>query len=316
MLKKKKETKKVKIAFAGSGSFAEPIFSKLTENFDNLILISKEDKPKGRNGKTEKSAIKILADAKNIPIFEPKTKSELEAIIIKIKPDLVVVASLGIIITENTLKVPTYGFINVHFSLLPLHRGPSPVQFTILEGDKKAGITIQKVVPEIDTGDVIFRKEIGLNGSETTEFLGKILTKLASKNIMNVVLSYINGKVVSEKQDDSKSTLTKIIEKSDGRINWNDPAAIIERKVRAYKPWPSAYTFWNGKLLKIIEATASDTNSGQTTGTFLDLGDKKCGIQAGNGTLVVTKLQLEGKKPLDISDFLLGNSKIIGDILA
>lgn len=304
-----------KLAFAGGGPFAEPIFAELASKFDDLILISKEDKPKGRSGKSEKSVIMALAEARNIPIFEPRNKVELEEIVNKIKPDLVVVASLGIIITEKTLEMPTYGFLNVHFSLLPLHRGPSPVQFTILSGDKEAGITIQEVVAEIDAGKVIYKYEIGLKGDETTKSLGRTLSEIAGYKLPDVILDYIDETITPMKQDHSKATFTKIIQKSDGKIDWSESAETIERKVRAYTPWPGTYTYWNGKLLKIMEATVSDNESRQEYGTFYEIGSKTYGIQTGKGTLLINKLQLEGKKPLFISDFLLGNSKIIGEVL-
>lgn len=311
----KNKIENFKLAFAGGGPFAEPIFAELAEKFDDLTLISKEDKPKGRNSKSEKSAIKTLAESKNIPIFEPKNKAELEEIVGKIKPDLVIVASLGIIITENTLEMPKYGFLNVHFSLLPLHRGPSPVQFTILSGDKKGGFTIQKVVSEIDAGDIIYRHEINLNVTETTESLGKKLSEIAAEKIPQIVEDYVEGNINPQKQDHSKATFSKIIEKNNGKIDWSESAEIIDRKVRAYTPWPGTYTFWNGKMLKILSSTVTNNESGQKNGTFYELEPKKYGVQTSNGTLVINKLQLEGKKPLDISDFLLGNSKIIGEVL-
>jgi len=310
-----KQKDSLKIAFAGGGSFAEPIFEELAKNFDNLTLISKEDKPKGRSGKSEKSAIKILAESKNIPIFEPKNKVELQEIISQIKPDLVIVASLGIIITENTLKMPKYDFINVHFSLLPLHRGPSPVQFTILSGDKKAGFTIQEVEAGIDTGDIVYRYETNLNGTETTQSLGKELSEAAAEKIPQMIEDYVEGNITPQAQDHSKATYSKIIKKEDGKIDWSKSAEEIERMVRAYTPWPSAYTFWNGKMLKILEAEVSNQNSSGKKGTFLDLGDKKYGIQTGDGVLIIKKFQLEGKKPLYISDFLLGNSQILDSVL-
>ena len=305
----------LKIVFAGGGQLAEPIFAELAAKFDDLTLISKEDKPKGRSGKSEKSPIKNLAESKNIPIFEPRSKDDLEKMISDIKPDLVIVASLGIIITEKTLNIPKYGFINAHFSLLPLHRGPSPVQFTILNGDKKAGITVQKVVPKIDTGDIIFRHEIDLNGTETTESLGKKLSKIATEKMPKIIEDYVKGNTTPQKQNHSAATFSKIIEKVDGKIDWSEPARIIDRKVRAYTPWPGTYTNWHGKILKILEATVSDNESCQKNGTFYEIEPKTYGIQTGKGTLVINKLQLEGKKPLTISDFMLGNSKIVGEIL-
>ncbi|MDO8507406.1 MAG: methionyl-tRNA formyltransferase [bacterium] len=323
MSEKPRETKNVKIAFAGSGPFAEPIFKALVENFDNLNLVTKKDKPRGRGGASLEPALKKLAKSKDIPIFEAENKLEFEKVTEQINPDLVIVSSLGIIITPKTLDMPKYGFLNVHYSLLPLHRGSSPVQSTILSGDKKAGFVIQKVAEEVDAGDIIYKDELDLNGRETTETLGETLLNMAAAKLPDIIMDYIDGKITPKTQDHSKATFSKIIQKSDGKIDWNEPAETIERKVRAYAPWPSAYTFWDGKMLKIIEATASDINSGQKPGTFIKLDSGSgsemtglYGVQTIKGTLLVNKVQLEGKKPLKTSDFLLGNSKIIGEILS
>ena len=308
--------KSLKIIFAGSGFFAEPIFKSLVEKFDNLTLITKKDKPRGRNGISTESAIKKLAKSKDIPIFEVGDKLELEKVIEQIKPELVVVSSLGIIITKKTLYIPKHGSLNVHYSLLPLHRGSSPVQSTILSGDKKAGFVIQKIAEEVDAGDIVYKDGFNLNSKETTKTLGKTLLNMAAGKLPDIITDYIEGKLTVEVQEHTKATYSKIIQKSDGKIDWGEPAEIIERKVRAYTSWPSAYTFWNGKMLKILESEVFDNESRQKNGTFYEISPKEYGIQTGKETLVIQKLQLEGKKPLNISDFILGNSKIIGETLS
>ncbi len=312
---KTKTQDSLKVAFAGGGSFALPIFKALTENYSDLTLLTKRDKPKGRGGKVTISPIKQMAQKNNVPIFEPKNKLEMEEIVARIKPDIVIVASLGIIITQVTLDMPKYGFLNVHFSLLPLHRGSCPVQATILAGDKKAGITIQKMAAEVDAGDVVSQFAINLDGRETTASLGSGLSSLAAKKIIDVIKSYTTGTITPQRQDHSQATFTKMIQKTDGAIDWSESAENIERKVRAYTPWPGTYTYWNKKLLKVIEANATNEKSDEKPGTFVDLGNKEYGVQTGNGVLVLKKVQLEGKKPLVTSDFIIGNNSIIGNIL-
>ena len=312
---KTKTQDSLKVAFAGGGSFALPIFKALTENYSDLTLLTKRDKPKGRGGKVTISPIKQMAQKNNVPIFEPKNKLEMEEIVARIKPDIVIVASLGIIITQVTLDMPKYGFLNVHFSLLPLHRGSCPVQDTILAGDKKAGITIQKMAAEVDAGDVVSQFAINLDGRETTASLGSGLSSLAAKKIIDVIKSYTTGTITPQRQDHSQATFTKMIQKTDGAIDWSESAENIERKVRAYTPWPGTYTYWNKKLLKVIEANATNEKSDEKPGTFVDLGNKEYGVQTGNGVLVLKKVQLEGKKPLVTSDFIIGNNSIIGNIL-
>ncbi len=312
---KTKTQDSLKIAFAGGGPFALPIFKALTENYGDLTLLTKRDKPKGRGGKVTISPIKQMAQKNNVPIFEPKNKLEMEEMVAKIKPNIVIVASLGIIITQETLDMPKYGFLNVHFSLLPLHRGSCPVQATILAGDKKAGITIQKMAAEVDAGDVVSQFAINLGGRETTMSLGKELSNLAAEKVIDVIGSYTSGTITPQRQDHSQATFTKMIQKTDGAIDWSESAENIERKVRAYTPWPGTYTYWNKKLLKVIEANATNEKSDEKPGTFVDLGNKEYGVQTGNGVLVLKKVQLEGKKPLVTSDFIIGNNSIIGNIL-
>lgn len=311
----KNQAANLKVAFAGSGPYAEPIFESLVKSFDILTLITKKNESMGQSVKTTKPTVKVLARSKNIPTFEIISKSDLLEVIQKIKPDLVVVSSLGIIITEETLKMPKYGFINIHYSLLPAYRGTSPVQSTILNGDTKTGFVMQKVAKGVDEGDILYQHDINLIGSETSVTLRNKLLDLAAQKIETVVVDYIQGKTIPKQQDHNKATYSKIITKKDGKIDWSEPAEVIERKIRAYTPWPSAYTFWGGKMLKILEAEVLNNDSGGKVGTFYEVGPKTYGIQTGKDTLVINKLQLEGKKPLLVSDFLLGNSKIVGEVL-
>lgn len=309
-------TKNYKVVFAGSGPYAEPIFAALVKSFNNLTLVTKKNEPLGQSIKTTKPTVKALGSSKNIPTFEINNKSELLDVVKKIKPDLVVVSSLGMIITEETLKIPKYGFINIHYSLLPAYRGPSPVQFAILNGDKETGFVIQKISNGVDEGDILYQSDaVTLNDDETTVTLRDKLLDLAAQKIETVVYDYIQDKITLKPQVHTKATYSKIITKSDGKIDWGEPAKIISRKIRAYTPWPGTYTQWTGKVLKILEATISDNESEQEIGTFYEIGQKKYGVQTGKGTLLIEKLQLEGKKPLETSDFLLGNSQMIGAVL-
>ncbi len=304
----------LRLAFAGSGPYAEPIFESLVEKFDNLTLITKKNEPLGQSVKTTKPTVKILAKSRNIPTFEIDGKSDLLKAVQKIKPDLVVVSSLGVIITEETLKIPKYGFINIHYSLLPTYRGTAPVQSTILNGDKKTGFVIQKVMQGVDEGDILYQQSISLDGSEDSVTLRNKLLNLASQKIENVIIDYIQGKITPKKQDRAKATYSKIIKKSDGLINWSESAETIERKVRAYTPWPSTYTFWNGKMLKILKAEVLNENSKEEPGIFLKI-NQVYGIQTGKGILIVRKLQLEGKKAMTAEEFIRGYRNIVGSIL-
>lgn len=311
----------LRIAFAGSGPFAEPVFTKLTENFDNITLILK-------TGTSESSEVVQIAKKNEIKVFEVANKSDFHQEIVNLEPDIVIVVSFGIIISKETLKLPPYSFINVHYSLLPKYRGPSPVQYTVLCGDKTSGLTFQIMAEKIDEGDILYQKKVSISGKETTVTLAKRMAELSAEKLPIVIKQYV-GEDIKPRKQVGGATFSKIIQKSDGKIDWSESAEIIERKVRAYTPWPSAYTHWDGKLLKILEANVENIDSNEKIGTFIKLDSGPAltrsrsrsgmtglyGIQTGKGTLLVKKLQLEGKKPLETSDFILGNSQIMGSIL-
>lgn len=294
----------VKMVFAGSGPFAEPVFESLAKEFKNLTLILKEFSKK-------EPEIVVLAKKYHIPYLTVSDKTSFHKVLERENPDVAVVVSFGIIIDKATLDIPKHSFVNVHYSLLPKYRGPSPVQFAILSGDKETGITFQKMAEGIDEGDVLYQETLPISEDDTTETLGRKLTLLSAKKLPGIMRALVVGTIILEKQTGDVS-FSKIIQKSDGKIDWTQSAGKIERKVRAYTPWPSAYTFWNGKMLKIIEAETLRSDSSEKTGTFYQAQDGNSGVQTGSGILVVKKLQLEGKKPLATSDFLLGYPKIIG----
>ncbi len=304
----------LKLVFAGSGPYADPIFESLVKSFNNLTLITKKNEPLGQSVKTTKPTVKILAKSRNIPTFEISDKSDLLKAIQKIKPDLVVISSLGVIITEEALKIPKHGFINIHYSLLPAYRGTSPVQSAILNGDKRTGFVIQKVVKGVDEGDILFQQSIILDGSENSVTLRNKLLNLATQKIEKVIIDDIQGKITPKKQDHSRATYSKILSKTDGKINWNKTAEIIKREIRAYNPWPGTYTFWGGKILKILEAEVLEENSKEKPGTFLKV-NQGYSIQTGKNLLAVKKLQLEGKKAMTTEEFIRGYRNIVGSIL-
>jgi methionyl-tRNA formyltransferase len=200
----------------------------------------------------------------------------------KIKPDLVIVANYGKIIPQDILNIPRYGFLNVHPSLLPKYRGPSPIQFSILNGDKETGITIILMDAKVDHGPILAQRKTIIGENETAAELRDRLAVLGAKLLIDVIPDWLRGKIKLRRQDERKATYTKILVREDGKIDWKKSVKVIERQIRAFCPWPGTYTFYKGKRLKILKARLEKNK------------------------LIIEEVQLEGKKPTSFEDFLRG----------
>ena len=241
-----------------------------------------------------------------------------------LKPDLAVIAAYGKILPKEILEIPRHGFINVHPSLLPKYRGASPIQYAILNGDKETGVTIMKIDEKMDHGPILATSKFQITNSKITyPELSKKLAELGAELLIKTILDYISEKIKPVKQNHLKATYTKIIKKEDGKIDWSRSAQDLERMTRAYYPWPSAWTTWNGKILKILEADISKyKNNFQIGEVFLlkhpnvlrNVGMLLC-VKCGIGNLIIKKLQLEGGKILTTKEFLNGHKYFVGSIL-
>ena len=266
----------MKIIYLGTPEFSAVILEALI-NSDHEIaaVITNPDAPIGRKQILTPSPVKIIAEKNKIPIIK------LEEI--QKDADLAIVAAYGKIIPKNILNIPRYGTINVHPSLLPKYRGASPIQNTILNGDKKTGVTIMKLDEEMDHGPILAQAELPIAGNDTYESLSQKLTILGEKLLIKTIPDYVSGKIKPVEQKHAEATYTKIIKKEDGKIDWSKSATEIERIIRAFYPWPAAWAIWEGKVLKILEAEVRGDN------------------------LEIKKLQLEGGKILSIKEFLNGH---------
>lgn len=236
-----------------------------------------------------------------------------------LKPDLAIIAAYGKILPKEILEIPHYGFINVHPSLLPKYRGPSPIQYAILNGEKETGVTIMKIDEEIDHGPILANSKWPVTNNDTYESLSKKLAELGAELLIKNIPYYILGKIKPVEQDHSKATYTKIIKKEDGKIDWSRSAEDIERMTRAYYSWPSAYTKLKVKsekfkIVKVIEAEICKENN-HTIGEIFLIENNRLAIKCGIGILIIKKLQLEGGKILLAKDFLNGHRDFIGSIL-
>lgn len=299
----------MKLIFMGTPDFAVGILEALlAAGHEVALVVTQPDKPKGRGNVLQAPPVKEAALLREIPVFQPKKVRELENIkeLRDIQPDAIIVAAFGQILPKEILELAPFGCINVHASLLPKYRGASPIQWAVLNGEKTSGVTIMRMDEGVDTGDIIAQREITLSPEETSESLFEKLSKLGAELLIETLPLVENGTATFTPQEDSEATHTGKIDKELGRINWTKSAEEIERLIRALP----AYTYLDQKTLKIWRAELSaeplpeEPNAG-APGTATAV---KKGLLVSTGTtpLLITELQLEGKKRMEAGAFLRG----------
>jgi methionyl-tRNA formyltransferase len=273
----------VKFVFFGTGGFATKVLEVLCQNgFTPELVVTAPDKPKGRKMILMPSPVKIFADKNNIDFIQPEKLDGCQ--LSAVGYQLFIVADYGKIIPKEILDIPKYGVLNVHPSLLPKFRGPSPIQSFILSSEEETGVTIIKIDEEVDHGDIVVNSKFQIQNSKLYyKELEEKLAELGGELLMKIIPDWIEGKIMAQKQDHSQATFTKKITKEDGLIDLNEPAENIVRKVRALTPWPGVYFFTNGKRIIITEVEIKD------------------------GKLVIKRVKPEGKNEMSYDDFLRGN---------
>ncbi|MDP3995784.1 MAG: methionyl-tRNA formyltransferase [bacterium] len=312
----------MKIIFIGTSEFAAIILEKLVKSTNQpFLVISAPDKAVGRKQIVTSPPVAALAEKYKIPVVQPEKISESSGEIRKLSPDLIILAAYGQIIPENILTSPKYDSINVHPSLLPLWRGPSPIQHAILNGDKRTGVTIMKMTTELDAGPILLQKEMEMTGQEDFQELHDKLAKFAAELLNEAIFKIFSGKISLQLQDDSKATYSKILKKEDGKIDWQKPAQILERQIRAFSVWPGSHAIFNdgkgSKKIKILKARVymPPDKIKYPVGKVLVVPQNEIGVQCGKDFLVIERLQMEGKNEVSSEDFLRGYTNFIGTIL-
>lgn len=315
--------KNLNLIFFGTSSFALPSLEELFKNnYSIKAVITKPDKLIGREKIINFSPVKASALKFNLNIFQPENlKNEhFYEDFLKLSPDLCIIAAYGKIIPKIYLEVPKFGFINIHPSLLPKYRGPTPIQTAILNGEKETGVTINLVDEEMDHGDIIKSRKIEIKNKNYQE-LERELANFGAKLLIETIPDYINGKIKPIPQDHSKATFTKKFVWQDGKIDWSKSAEEINRKIRALNPNPGTWTIWEikeGKILKIIEGLPiQEKNDKIKIGQVFFTENKEAAIKCGFNTALLPKIiQLEGRKKNSIKEFLNGHPNFIGSTLS
>ncbi len=306
----------IKTVFMGTPDFSCYIADALLESgFDVVAVVTQPDKEAGRGKKLKAPPAKEWAIAHGIPYLQPIKARDPEFIaeIAEIKPQLIVTAAFGQIIPKEILDMPEYGCINVHASLLPKYRGASPIQQALFNGDKETGISLQYMAEKMDEGDVIIQRTLAIEETDNCGILFDRLALLGKETIYDYASLVANGKPEATPQNHNEATYCKKVAKEEGNINWADTAEHILNTIRAMTPSPGAYSFLNGKRIKIISATRDDNDISDTPAKIAKADKTGITIQTGKGTITITQLQPEGKSVQTVRDFLNGN-KLTADM--
>ncbi|HDY72876.1 MAG TPA: methionyl-tRNA formyltransferase [bacterium] len=311
--------KRIKTILMGTSEFAETIFKRtypeLKDKLEIITIITAPDKPVGRKQEPLPSPVKKWAEENRLPVLQPQKIRDSEWIkkIQELNPDLIILCAYGQIVPKEILEIPKYGALNIHPSLLPKYRGASPVHAAILNGDKISGVTIMLMDEEMDHGPILASTKLQITNSQTYKQLSDELADLGAKLLINTLPDWVDGKIKVKTQDHSKASFCKIIKKQDGKIDWDKSAEEIERTIRAFHQWPTSYTFFNNKQLKVLGADTKEGKIKKPSEVFTE--NKELMVQTGNGILILKQIQLEGKKPMSDQDFLNGHPEIIGSSL-
>ena len=291
-----------------------PLEAIIRAGHEVTAVVTQPDKQKGRGKEVQMTPVKECALSHGIPVLQPVKIKEPEAVaeLKKYPADIFVVAAFGQLLTEEILNMPKFGCINIHASLLPAYRGAAPIQRVIINGEEKTGVTIQQMAKGLDTGDMLLKKEISIDPKETGGSLHDKLSAAGAELIVEALSKIEKGEVVPEKQDDALSCYAKKLDKAMGLIDFDQNAVSIERLIRGLNPWPSAYTLYKGKTLKIWEADVVPLEKKEEPGTVVFVAKDFFDIATKEGALRVKSLQLEGKKKVAVKDFLLGYEIVCG----
>lgn len=310
----------IRIVYMGTPDFAvEPLEAIIKAGYEVAAVVTQPDKQKGRGKEVKMTPVKVCALRHGIPVFQPVKIKEPEAVaeLEKYQADLFVVAAFGQLLSEEILNMPEYGCINIHASLLPAYRGAAPIQWAVLNGEKESGVTIMQMDKGLDTGDMLLKRSVELSPKETGDSLHDKLMHLGAELIVEALSKLEKGELVPEKQKDELSSYAKKLTKAMGQIDWSKDAVSLERWIRGLNSWPSAYTFFGGKTLKIWEAQVTEENGAQKAepGQVVSVSRESFTVACGQGELQILSLQLEGKKRVLTREFLLGYQVEPGMIL-
>ena len=311
----------MRLVFMGTPAYVVPVLDALVKAPEVQVagVYTPADRPAGRGRRAEVSPIKSYALEMGLALFQPSSLRSVESRneLAALTPDVVVVAAYGKLLPAPVLATPRHGCLNLHPSLLPRHRGPSPVATAILEGDAVTGTTLMLLDQGMDTGPIIAQRQHHLSGDETAEALTAALLELGNLLLLEKLAPWVGGRLTAEPQENAKATITRKLERADGEASWTLPAQALERMRRAFAPWPGLFTRWEGKVMKLLdvvalppEASGPSNEPGHVVPLGLD--HVPVGIATTQGILGLKVLQLEGRRAVTSGEFLQGYPQFLG----
>ncbi len=306
----------MKIIFMGTPDFAVLALRKLHEaGHEITLVVTQPDKPKGRSKLYLPSPVKEEALRLGLEVFQPdRIKKEENVEVLKKYPaDVFVVAAFGQILSKEILDMPRYGCINIHASLLPMYRGAAPIQWAILNKEEKSGVTIMQMDEGLDTGDMLLKGETVIEKDDTADSLHDKLSELGANLIVDALSKLEKGELIAVPQPEGPLFYAKMIKKDDGALDFKENAEDLAVKVRAFWSWPATFALLNGNFVKVCSAFSVEEESGMNPGDVCRVDKDAIYVQTGKGELVITKIQIQGKKAMPVKDFLLGKKINVGD---
>ena len=304
----------MKIVFMGTPDFAVPSLEALIEKFGVEAVFTQPDRPRGRGKKMVFSPVKEVAVKHDIKVFQPeKLKDDREAVeyLKELKPDFIIVVAFGQILTKEVLDIPKYGCINLHASLLPMYRGAAPLNWVIINGEKKSGNTTMLMDVGLDTGDMLLKDEVEITDNMTSGELHDILMNRGGELLIKTIEGLADGSIKGEKQE-GETCYAKMLSKETGKINWNNSAESIHNLIRGLNPRPIAHTTYKDENMKIYESEVLAESSNKEAGTIIEVSKKGMKVSCGKGVLLVKKIQFPNGKPLTIEQYINGKDIEVG----
>jgi len=307
----------LKIVFWGTPELAVPTLEAVAGRHEVVAVVCQPDRPKGRSGKPAPPPVKEWALAHGIPVEQPTKLNDgvLANWLLDLGPDVCVLAAYGRLINDTLLNTPRHGFLNMHPSLLPLYRGPSPIQSALLNGDTETGVSIMRLVKEMDAGNVLLQERVAIGKDENNVELSARLADLGARLMLEALAQVEAGTAVYTPQDHARATHCRMISKDDGQISWAESAPKIHNMVRAMQPWPGAQCLYQGESCRIWRSEWMVETSDVEPGTVTQVLKDRVLVACGEGQLAILEFQAPGKKAMPMGAYLLGHAMQAGERL-